>query len=55
MFAILNLSRRYFERSLSHDRERAEYAIEQISMLYTVETIADEEGADHECRAELRQ
>ena len=47
--------RRYFERSLSHDRERAEYAIEQIGMLYTVETIADEEGADHERRAQLRQ
>ena len=47
--------RSYFERSLSHDRERAEYAIEQIGMLYTVETIADEEGADHERRAQLRQ
>ena len=47
--------RRYFERSLNHDRERAEYAIEQIGMLYSVETIADEEGADHERRAQLRQ
>ena len=47
--------RRYFERSLNHDRERAEYAIEQIGMLYSVETIADEEGADQERRAQLRQ
>ena len=47
--------RRYFERSLNHDRERAEYAIEQIGTLYSVETIADEEGADQERRAQLRQ
>ncbi|MBO4525547.1 MAG: IS66 family transposase [Bacteroidales bacterium] len=47
--------RRYFERSLNHDRERAEYAIEQIGMLYSVETIADEECADQERRAQLRQ
>ena len=39
--------RRYFDRALNHDRKRAEYALEQIGMLYSVETIADEEGADY--------
>lgn len=47
--------RRYFDRALKHDRERAEYGIEQIGMLYSVETIADEEGASCERRAQLRQ
>jgi transposase len=47
--------RRYFDRSLKHDKERAEYGIEQIGMLYSVETIADEEGASYERRAQLRQ
>ncbi len=47
--------RRYYDRSLNHDRERAEYALELISMLYSIETIADEEGASYERRAQLRQ
>ena len=47
--------RRYFDRALKHDKERAEYGIEQIGMLYGVETIADEEGASYERRAQLRQ
>lgn len=47
--------RRYFDRALKHDKERAEYAIEQIGMLYSVETIADEEGASYGRRAQLRQ
>ena len=47
--------RRYFDRALNHDRKRAEYALEQIGMLYSVETIADEEGADYRRRAQIRQ
>lgn len=47
--------RRYFDRALKHDKKRAEYGLEQIGMLYSVETIADEEGADYERRAQLRQ
>ena len=47
--------RRYFDRALNHDRERAEYGIEQIGLIYSVETIADEEGASYERRAQLRQ
>ena len=47
--------RRYYERSLKHDKERAEHGMEQIGMIYSVETIADEEGASYERRAQLRQ
>ena len=47
--------RRYFDRVLSHDRKRAEYALEQIGMLYSVEDIADGKGVDYEGRAQLRQ
>ena len=32
--------RRYFERALKHDKERAEYGMEQIGMQYSVETIS---------------
>ena len=46
--------RRYFDRALNHDRKRAEYGIEQIGLIYSVETIADEEGASYERRAQLR-
>ena len=47
--------RRYFDRALNHDRKRAEHGIEQIGLIYSVETIADEEGASYERRAQLRQ
>ena len=47
--------RRYFDRSLKHDKERAEYGIGQIGILYSVETIADEEGASYERRAKILQ
>lgn len=48
-------ARRYFERSLSHDKERAEYALDQIGMLYSIETMADERHLGYEQRAKLRQ
>jgi len=48
-------ARRYFDRALKHDKKRAEYAIEQIGLLYSIETMADEQGLDHEARAALRQ
>ena len=47
--------RRYFERSLNHDKERAEYALDQIGMLYSIEAMADERHLDHSQRAKLRQ
>ena len=37
-------------RFQQHDKERAGYGLEQIGMLYNVETIADEEGASYERR-----
>ena len=47
--------RRYFERSLNHDKERAEYALDQIGMLYSIETLADERQLDYGQRAQLRR
>ena len=47
--------RRYFDRALNHDRKRAEHGIKQIGLIYSVETIANEEGANYERRAQLRQ
>jgi len=48
-------ARRYFDRALNHDKERAEYALYQISLLYSVETMADEANMSYEERARLRQ
>lgn len=48
-------ARRYFDRALNNDRERAEHALEQIGLLYSVETMADAKGLDYEGRAALRQ
>ena len=47
--------RRYLERSLNHDKERAEYALDQIGMLYSIETLADGRHLDYSQRAKLRQ
>ena len=35
-------TRRYFDRALTHDKARAEYALAQIGMLYDVESMADD-------------
>ena len=40
--------------ALSEDKSGAEYALEQIGMLYKVETMADDQDLDYEARAELR-
>lgn len=47
--------RRYFERALKNDKLRAEYGLDQIGMLYSVETMADEQNMSYEERADLRQ
>lgn len=47
-------SRRYFEEALKEDKARAEYALEQISLLYDVERRADDENLSYDERAELR-
>lgn len=48
-------ARRKFEESLKEDKEGSEYALGQISLLYKVETMADEQKLDYQQRAELRK
>ena len=48
-------TRRYFDRALSHDKARAEYALAQIGMLYDVESMADDQHMDTLQRMELRK
>lgn len=48
-------ARRKFEESLKNDRIRAEYALEQIGLLYEVEREADERSLSYEERAKLRE
>jgi transposase len=47
-------ARRKFNEALKEDKSGAEYALEQIGMLYKVETMADDQNLDYEQRAELR-
>lgn len=47
-------ARRKFEEALSEDKARASYALEQISLLYQVESRADQENLSFNQRAELR-
>ena len=47
-------ARRKYSEALSEDKSGAEYALEQIGLLYKVETMADDQGLDYEARAELR-
>ena len=48
-------ARRKFTEALQEDKAGAEYALEQIGMLYRVEAIATDQHMDHEQRAELRK
>lgn len=48
-------ARRCFDRALSHDKARAEYALAQIGMLYDVERMADDHDMDTIQRMELRK
>ena len=41
----------YFERCLNHDKERAEYALDQIGMLYNIKTLGDGRHLDYGQRA----
>lgn len=47
--------RRYFDRALSNDKDRAEYALTQIGMLYDVEHMADDQNMNFEERSVLRK
>jgi transposase len=46
--------RRRFSEALKEDKARADYALEQIGLLYAVERRADEENLSFEERSELR-
>jgi transposase len=48
-------ARRKFEESLKNDRRRAEYALEQIGLLYEVEREADDRNLSYDERANLRE
>jgi transposase len=48
-------ARRKFTEALKEDKSGAEYALEQIGMLYKVEMMADDQDLDYAQRAELRQ
>ena len=47
-------ARRKFNEALKEDPSGATYALEQISLLYGVESMADDQGLDYRQRAELR-
>ena len=47
-------ARRKFEESLKEDKAGAEYALGQISLIYRVETMADDQNLDYDQRAALR-
>jgi transposase len=48
-------ARRKFNEALQEDKAGAEYALEQIGMLYRVEAIATGQNMDYQQRAELRK
>ena len=48
-------ARRKFTEALKEDKSAAEYALEQIAMLYKVESMASDQVMDYEQRAELRK
>ena len=48
-------ARRKFEEARQEDKSGAEYALGQISLLYKVETMADDQNLDDQQRAELRR
>lgn len=48
-------ARRKFEEALKEDKTRAEYALEQIGLLYEVEREADYRNLSYEERAEMRE
>lgn len=47
-------ARRKYTEALKEDKAGAEYALEQIGLIYGVESMADDQGLDYKQRAELR-
>ena len=48
-------ARRKFNEAVKEDKSGAEYALEQIGLLYKVESMADDQNLDYAERAEIRQ
>jgi transposase len=48
-------ARRKFSDSIAEDKAGAEYALEQIGLLYKVESMASDQQLDYQGRADLRQ
>ena len=48
-------ARRKFTEALKEDPKGAQYALEQIGLIYQVESMADDQGLDAEQRADLRK
>lgn len=55
LFHCMAHARRYFEKALDNDRERAEYVLKQMHKLYEVERICREENYSHAKREVLRK
>ena len=47
-------ARRKFTEAMKEDKAGAQYALEQIGLIYGVESMADDQGLDYQQRAELR-
>ena len=47
-------ARRKYNEALKEDKAGAEYALEQIALIYGVESMADDQDLDYQQRAELR-
>ena len=47
-------ARRKYTESMNEDKAGAQYALEQIGLIYGVESMADDQGLDYQQRAELR-
>jgi transposase len=47
-------ARRKYTESMNEDKAGADYALEQIGLIYGVESMADDQGLDYQQRAELR-
>ena len=57
MYSLLGCwahARRKYIEALKEDKAGAEYALEQIALIYGVESMADDQGLDYQQRAALR-
>lgn len=55
MLGCMAHARRYFDQSKSNDKVRAEFALQEIQLLYQIERKADEQTLPDDVRCEMRQ